>query len=239
MGSEMKPVGAKADLADRRLILAIAAKPLNGLSSLMYSEFVSTEALREAGLIDANLDPVISICEMLADCGVWFGPRRYLETTDAWRQLIPYLVIRNEGRLLTYKRGDDIEEERLRGAVALGFGGHIDLPDARFNDSDQLSLLNTVKQGAEREALEELGLLIHAGSLDCMGLIIANEPMVSRVHVGLVMVAHAAGQIASQEDSQTNLEWLDIDQLEAIPADKQEGWTRVLVPEMRRWLTCN
>jgi predicted NUDIX family phosphoesterase len=222
-------------LADRRLILAIAADNLNGLAGEM-GEFISTEALREVGVISKGGDPTRAICEALSDCGAWFGPRRYLEETDCWRQLIPYLVLRNADKVLVYRRSDDIEEERLRGAYAVGFGGHIDLPDTRFNHMDELDLYQTVVQGAEREALEEVGLMVKASQLDCMGMILAAQPMVSRVHIGLVLVVPVVGMVASQENSQHSLEWLTADQLEAIPEDKQEGWTRVMVPVLRKYL---
>lgn len=221
--------------ADRRLILAIEATNLNKIADEL-GEFISTQQLRDAGVISKGGDPVIAICETLADCGVWFGPRRYLEETAAWRQLIPYMVIRQDDKFLVYRRGDDIEEERLRGAYALGFGGHIDLPDARFNEMDELSLYQTLAQGFEREAMEEVGMIVQTSAVDCMGLIVAKEPMVSKVHLGLVLVVPAIGTVVSQEISQTHLEWMTCDQIEAIPADKQEGWTQVLAPALRSYL---
>ena len=97
-------------------------------------------------------------------------------------------------------------------------------------------MYETVKQGVEREAMEEVGMIINGGAVDCMGLIVAKEPLVSQVHVGLVLVVEAQGTVVSQEDSQKDLRWMTCEELKAIPEDKQEGWTRVLVPEMQAFL---
>ena len=144
--SKMIPEVA-SKLADRRLILAVSAAGLN-LIGAQAGEFASVKEMSELKIIPATDDPALALCEMMSDCGVWFGPRRYLEENAAWRQLIPYLVIKKEDRFLVYRRGDDIEEERLRGAYALGFGGHIDIPDARFNAMGELSVCTRLSSRA-------------------------------------------------------------------------------------------
>jgi predicted NUDIX family phosphoesterase len=247
----------KPKLADRRLILAIAAEPLNGLAKVMGDHFVSAKDLFEAGVLEPGSDPLIGICEMLADCGVWFGPRRELEEDDNWRQLIPYVVLRKPadenphpyfqkgepGRdvpiserikgdtYLVYRRAGHIEEQRLANRMSIGWGGHIDLPDCQFTAIDELSLCRTVEVSAERELLEELGMVCRTQAMEVLGLIISDDPT-GRVHVGLVLVLDCFATVLAKEDLQLELEWLTPEEI--IGRDNQEGWTKIVAEQLSK-----
>jgi predicted NUDIX family phosphoesterase len=237
---------SKPQLADRRLILAIAADPLNGLAKVMSSPFVSVKELYDTGVLPPEADPLIGICEMLADCGVWFGPRRTLEEDDNWRQLIPYVVLRKtetgdydfanqkprtRTTYLVYRRAGHIEEQRLANRMSIGWGGHIDLPDCQFTAVDELSLCRTVEVSAERELLEELGMVCRTQAMEVLGLIISDD-VTGKVHVGLVLVLDCFATVMSKEDLQLELEWLTPDEI--IARDNHEGWTKIVAEELSK-----
>lgn len=238
-------VATKAELGDRRLILAVAAENLNFMARVMGKHFVSIQELAESKLIATTVDPLIAVCEMLADLGVWFGPRRYLETDENWRQLIPYVVLRapnwDEGqpepggagryKYLTYRRGAGIEEQRLASKVAIGWGGHIDLPDCRFTELDELSLRATVEASTERELLEECGIAGRTQAMDVLGLVVSDDET-GRYHVGLVLVLDVFGQVTSREDSQLELVWLTAEEI--LAREEHEGWTRIVAEELAK-----
>jgi len=78
-----------------------------------------------------------------------FRPRAAVEEDEAWLQLIPYVVLRDErGAVWAYaRRGGD---GRLLGRRSVGVGGHIEESDRRP------TLLDTARACARRELAEEL-----------------------------------------------------------------------------------
>jgi len=121
---------------------------------------------------------------------VWAGPRPYLETDDNWLQPIPYLVVKRvvDGvdQFLIYRRGAQCNEERLRGTLAVGIGGHIDVADAVIVDeTGEIHFLSTVQMACYREAKEEMGVG-RAGKI--IGYIQCDTTEVDTVHFGVVML---------------------------------------------------
>jgi predicted NUDIX family phosphoesterase len=57
-----------------------------------------------------------------------FSLRSTLETDFAWKQVIPYVVVRDvaTGDILTYTRSTNSGEDRLHNKKSVGIGGHID-----------------------------------------------------------------------------------------------------------------
>lgn len=211
--------------ADRRLILAVEAVQLNALAQVNSTSFLPSLGASMA-----------AVCDHLAGCGAWFGPRRALEADPKFRQIIPYVLLKNEDKFLTYVRGSQIEEDRLRNRVALGWGGHVDLPDAQWHEGGVLDLEATLALAVAREILEEVGIVTHVGSMTCMGLIVSSEDEVSSVHVGVVLVLEVVGTVASMEQSQHTLRWMSAEEIAALPANEQEGWTGVVGPRLAEYL---
>src|SRR6266516_1031923 len=79
----------------------------------------------------------------------------YLNRSDAeqdkrYKQLIPYVLIICDGRILRYQRGRGGQETRLHGLYSVGIGGHI-------SEEDQ-ELFSTYKEGMRRELMEEVDI---------------------------------------------------------------------------------
>ena len=112
-----------------------------------------------------------------------FRPRAAVEEDEAWLQLIPYVVLRDErGAVWAYaRRGGD---GRLLGRRSVGVGGHIEESDRRP------TLLDTARACAQRELAEELAQP-EAARLDPhpRGWIHERETAIGRVHLGLVFAA--------------------------------------------------
>lgn len=225
-------------MRDRRLILAIESASLNMMVEATGREMFLLPDLIELGvlpMLDAP-DALRDVCNMLTDCGVWVGPRQQLEQMQQFRQLIPYIVLQQGDKFALYTRGETGGESRLHGKLAIGFGGHIDLPDLKTAAGGVIDLMETVGTSAAREMLEEVGLMTRAGEMDCMGLVISNDTEVSRVHVGLVLVMPVQGQVSSLEEDQQNIEWMTLDEIEALDPERAEGFTGAVGGELRRWL---
>src|SRR5258706_11479222 len=80
----------------------------------------------------------------------------YLNRTDAeqdkrYKQLIPYVLILCNDRILRYRRGKGGQETRLHGLFSVGIGGHIS-----EDDHDPFSSGLGYDEGMRRELKEEV-----------------------------------------------------------------------------------
>src|SRR3954453_8388778 len=79
----------------------------------------------------------------------------YLNRSDAeqdrgFKQLIPYVLILCDGKILRYRRGKGGQETRLRGLCSVGIGGHISEEDHGLFSKDR-----GYQDGMRRELMEE------------------------------------------------------------------------------------
>ena len=122
---------------------------------------------------------------LLAEC--YPMNRRQAEEDNSVIQLISVFIVRNAGRILTYKRSKRLPESRLHGFYSVAFGGHLNPQDVlhMFNifDPEQSHAWLT------RELYEELRLedkSNQVSELDYVGLLYDDSQPVSRQHLGLV-----------------------------------------------------
>ena len=99
------------------------------------------------------------------------------EVDESHQQIIPYVVVRNRGRVLCYQRKGG-GEKRLDAKLSIGIGGHIN-----DGDADYLA-------GVIREIREELYLPVSwkCPPLKTLEIIVERESAVGRVHAGLLHV---------------------------------------------------
>jgi predicted NUDIX family phosphoesterase len=125
---------------------------------------------------------------------VWVGPREVLETNPEFVQPIPYIVVKNGDKLLSYLRTPKGGEARLHSKIAVGFGGHVDLKDATLNGDLMIDLRATMATAALREMSEELGITLsseilekHPDLLKYTHIIHSQESPVDEVHIAFVV----------------------------------------------------
>ena len=58
-----------------------------------------------------------------------FRPRAECETDPSWKQVIPYLVLRDRGRLFLMRRTRAGSDQRLHERYTIGIGGHVNPED--------------------------------------------------------------------------------------------------------------
>src|SRR5215510_4622501 len=83
---------------------------------------------------------------------------RYLNRSDAeedkrYKQLIPYVLIFSNERILRYRRGKGGQETRLHGLYSVGVGGHI-----AEEDHGLFSNALGYQDGMRRELMEEVAI---------------------------------------------------------------------------------
>lgn len=160
------------------------------------------------------------------------GQRAHLEQNPAFRQIIPYTVLRCGDRIAAYRRTPKGGENRLHGMVSIGFGGHIDLADVSFDEKSVIDLTATIKEGAEREIREELNFDDSVTIVNFTTLpekIVSNMSAVDAVHIGLVTIIDIDSDKVSAAEEQLNfIGFHTVAELEAL--DPLENWTKGLLP---------
>lgn len=123
--------------------------------------------------------------------------RGMLETTPAYKQVIPYIVLQQPlermwvsikhdqpslegyGKVFVMRRLDGCDEPALVGKTSMGVGGHLEIEDTLSG--------NPVDYGARRELTEELEF---DGPIPpdpkFLGFILGGSQLVDQVHVGMV-----------------------------------------------------
>ena len=116
----------------------------------------------------------------------------YLNRSDAeldkrYKQLIPYVLLVCNGRILQYRRGRGGQETRLHGLYSVGIGGHI-------SDEDHGLFSNDLgyRDGMRRELREEVA--VEEEKESAVAVINDDSTEVGYVHFGVVHVMHLANE---------------------------------------------
>jgi predicted NUDIX family phosphoesterase len=110
----------------------------------------------------------------------------YLNRSDAeqdkrFKQLIPYVLILCNGKVLRYRRGKGGQETRLHGLYSVGIGGHISEEDHGLFSNDR-----GYQEGMRRELMEEVA--IDAVKDAAVAVINDDSTEVGYVHFGVVHI---------------------------------------------------
>lgn len=162
---------------------------------------------------------------------------------DKYRQVLPYVTIRNaEGLLLPYLRGKAVGEARLAGNASVGFGGHVDMIDV-VHSASVIDFMATVRLNIERELQEELVVYVEgsenieesdvavmtAGELKFNGLINDHSDEVGRLHLGFsfdYVLKEGYGACAREEELRS-LPWQTGAGLADMPGVTVENWSKL------------
>lgn len=183
--------------------------------------------------------------DRLEKAGLFLGSRPMLEEDERFRQIIPYVVVRQGPDFLGYVRGTDGGEARLHGKISIGAGGHIDMADVELAEDGSVDLRETLHKAAYREMTEELCFTRRDGPLGYrqvaapevkwLGLLIDDADPVGRVHIGIVGVADCESEIEAQESCISQLDSFTVEQLRQ-DQDRLEGWSALLLPSLQSLL---
>lgn len=135
-----------------------------------------------------NHPRVLPIDEGVFDVPTQLVDRAICETNEAYKQLLPYIVVTNpEYKIFSYYRGGAGQEARLHGAISIGIGGHVDLLP---QSGGSVALYGILNAEAGRELFEEIGVPALDHDFDFTGVIVDPTNAVGRVHSGLLTRYH-------------------------------------------------
>jgi len=144
-----------------------------------------------------------------------FAPRAAMEVDPAWKQLIPYLVLRDGDRSFLMRRTKAGGDARLHDRWSIGVGGHLNPGDA------------DLARGLQREWREELDADF-IPELTPIALLNDDTTEVGAVHLGIVVVADAAGRpVRVRETDKLVGSFATAAEVAAV-ADRLETWSQLV-----------
>lgn len=151
----------------------------------------------------------------------YFAPRHDVEEDPTLKQIIPYVIIRHDGRLFLFQRSGAGGEARLHGKYSIGVGGHI-------NKSDVAGAADLVGAGLKREFEEEL--LVGGGwQARLVGVLNDDSNPVGRVHFGLVHIVEVeTPDIMVRESDVLSGRLADPAEIRAL-RDRMETWSQLIL----------
>lgn len=163
------------------------------------------------GVRGVELDPYL---EAATNHG-YFRPRDEAEGDPEWKQVIPYMLLRDGKRLFLMRRTRAGGDERLHDLYTIGIGGHLNPEDA------------DVLGGLRREWAEEIDADFEP-EFEPIGILNDDENAVGAVHLGLVFAADARGRpVGIRERHKLSGEFATLDEVAAV-ADRLETWSALL-----------
>jgi predicted NUDIX family phosphoesterase len=151
--------------------------------------------------------------------------RSQAEENESYKQLIPYVLILCNGKILRYRRGRGGQETRLHGLYSVGVGGHISEEDHGLFSSGI-----GYQDAMRREIMEEVAVDgVHEVAV---AVINDDSTPVGRVHFGVVHVMAVADEaVAGRRSGILAPEFVPI--AEAIKdCAGYESWSRFCLEKM-------
>ncbi len=166
------------------------------------------------GWLGVRTDGIAELVATLSSHGR-FMPRDEAEVDPSWKQVIPYLVLRDGDRWFLMRRTRAGGDARLHDRWSIGVGGHLNP-----GDGDLLG-------GLRREWAEEL-VASFQPSFTPVGLLNDDTTPVGSVHLGVVYVTDAAGRpVAIRETDKLVGGFASTAEVGAV-REAMETWSRLV-----------
>ena len=144
-----------------------------------------------------------------------FRARAEMERDRSWKQVIPYLVLRDGARYFLMRRTKAGGDVRLHDLWTIGVGGHLNPGDGRL------------AAGLRREWREEVEADFEP-EFELVGLINDDTTDVGSVHVGAVYLADAGGRaVRIREVDKLTGAFADPVDVAAV-VDRMESWSALV-----------
>ncbi len=155
-----------------------------------------------------------------------FGPRPAMEADPGFKQIIPYLVLRDGDRYFLMRRTRAGGDVRLHDRWSIGVGGHLNPGDENLDG------------GLRREWSEEL-VADFVPEFRFVGLLNDDTTPVGEVHLGAVFVADAAGRtVGIRETDKLSGRFATAAEVAAVAPDL-ETWSRLVFDHLESSLTAD
>jgi predicted NUDIX family phosphoesterase len=157
------------------------------------------------------------LSDLISRVGV-FRSRVLVETDESWKQVIPYVILRDGPRWFLMRRTRAGSDARLHERYSIGVGGHVNPEDGALDGN--------LTGALRREWFEELAVDF-VPEFACVGLLNDDTTEVGRVHLGVVHVGDAGGRpVSIREVDKLSGSFVDEGEVLAV-TDQLETWSRL------------
>ncbi len=166
------------------------------------------------GIKQVDFDHFLHIIEHKKE----FHARSDMEVNPTYKQIIPYLVFKNNDKYFVMLRTATTSEQRLKNKYSLGIGGHIRKEDMTSSD---------IFDWAKREFHEEVS---YNGNLEITPLGVLNDDSndVGKVHVGFVFLLEGDSDDISVKSELKSGQLMSLQECDAL-YDNFENWSKLVV----------
>jgi len=194
-------------MAKQEMVLAVRASAFKEITQ------------KESGFMaDVNIDLLFQPKDVI------IASREWLENDTDWLQLLGYVTVRCDTKVLLYSRTSNGGESRLHDKLSIFYGGHTSIDDiTTFNETINLS--QTIATATSRELGEELGLIVLEPDIEFKGLVWDFTDEVGKVHLGLL------GEITLDTDADLDVE----DCVKLLGFKTIEEITYSYYPALEKW----
>jgi predicted NUDIX family phosphoesterase len=155
-----------------------------------------------------------------------FIKRKEAESNPAYKQLIPYAILHNNGKVFIYRRGKLLAEKRLHGNYSLGIGGHIGVTDPSLFGT-------TYEDGLKREINEEV-YIESKYTQRVAALLNDDSNEVGKVHFGIVHSLDLEKPLVRPKEKSINeTGFSTVEELQK-DIDKFENWSQICIKQIKR-----
>ena len=151
-----------------------------------------------------------------------FLDRPFAEQNPAFKQLIPYVVVRNGERIFLMERTDAGGDSRLHRRASIGVGGHLNPVD---KGEDPLT------DGLRREWAEEL-LTDWEPRFELVGLLNDDSNPVGSVHLGVVFTVETNGRPVEVREHDKLIGRFATPSEVRAASDRMETWSRLVAEHL-------
>lgn len=149
-------------------------------------------------------------------------PRPLAEESPDWKQLIPYVVVRDGPMTFLMERSAAGGDQRLHGKASIGVGGHLNPVD---EGEDPLMT------GLQREWAEELDTDWNP-EFQLVGLLNDDSNPVGAVHLGVVFVVEARGRAVAVREVEKLSGHMATHEEILSAWDRLETWSQLVASEI-------
>jgi predicted NUDIX family phosphoesterase len=178
-----------------------------------------------------NFEPEKYLKAFFSPGNIFFLPRDQAENDPTQKQIIPYVILAFEDKILYYVRGKRAGEQRLVAKGSIGIGGHLNDADAGLFSLDEEHYNRVV----EREVHEEIDLLSKFRNR-IVALLNDDSTEVGRVHLGIVHIfTLEEPKVQKREAMITGLTFRTKEEL-ICQRESLESWSQICLDSLDRLL---
>lgn len=168
------------------------------------------------GIIKVPLDRIL---KKIKKYGFYKG-RDFVEKDPNLKQIIPYLLLKKDNFIFTYKRMPGGGEERLHNLISIGVGGHM----REMSQDVEENLYKNLKRELEEEMVIETNY-----KMEFLGVLNEDFTPVCQVHLGLVflIVPEEKSNVYVKEKRELEGKWMEVEEVEKLYED-MEIWSKIL-----------